>query len=165
MLNCNDNFHGSAPTEIGHCSIQPWRLFTVAWNVVNRFSPSSLWTAYWWLVTFPCRPQTCGKTLPKHPPHIPKVHTDIWWPRRSTKCKLKSVSAGSSNVNGNHSKIKQKKSQVEKKLMVTVWLTEPAIIIWAFFSIWKINQSSETLKWRISSGINEELQPVDIKKG
>jgi len=48
--------------------------------------------------------------------------------------------------------------------MVGVWMTEPSLIIWVFFSIWKINQSSETLKWQISSGINEQLQPVDIKK-
>lgn len=64
MLNLADNFHRSAADEIGHCSFQPWRLFTVAWNAANGFGFSSpLLTFYCGLMIFLCRPWTCGKTL------------------------------------------------------------------------------------------------------
>lgn len=81
-------------------------------NAVNRFSLPSLQTAN----ILPNADDICVQVTnlceKKHfnASHIPKVHTDIWWPRRRTKYKLQSGSPGSGNFNGFHSN-KKKKNQ------------------------------------------------------
>lgn len=113
-------------------------------NAVNRFSLPSLQTAN----ILPYADDICVQVTNlcenKHfnASHIPKVHTDIWWPRRRTKYKLQSGSPGSGNFNGFHSNKKKKIKLPCLKLAVTIgvdWTSDHHLSV---FSIWK-NQSKQ----------------------
>ena len=116
-------------------------------NAVNRFSLSSLQTAY----ILPNADDICVQVTnlwkkKKHfnASHIPKVYADIWWPRRRTKYTLQSGSPGSGNFNGFHSKKKKKKknqttmSKARSDYQVD-WTSDHHLSV---FSIWK-NQSKQ----------------------